>query len=44
MLTLNYHFVANQYIDLYVMGGAGYSRTSTLTTDEPFEDFDAQGF
>jgi opacity protein-like surface antigen len=45
MLTLNYHFVANQYIDLYVMGGAGYkSRTSTLTTDEPMgaEDFDDQ--
>ena len=39
MLTLNYHMVTNQYIDLYLMGGAGYkSRTSSLTTNDPWED------
>lgn len=45
MLTLNYHMVTNQYIDLYLMGGAGYkSRTSSLTTNELMgaEAFDEQ--
>ena len=45
MLTLNYHMVTNQYIDLYLTSGAGYkSRTSSLTTNELMgaEEFDEQ--